>query len=138
MRERIRRIQVEHLLEQGDGLSQLLAGALVPMMATFQVKVVRIHARGRLLDRRQGALQELGAERNRDGAGELVLDGEDVVELSIVRLRPEVIAVRGIDELRHDSQLATLAADAPFQHRADGELLGDLEDAQVLAFEGER
>ena len=52
-------------------------------------------------------LRRLGSQRDlkgaRDRLGDLVLNGEDVGELAVVALRPEVIAVLGVNELRGDA-----------------------------------
>ena len=87
---------------------------------------------------------EPGCDRVRD----LVLDGEHIGELAIVALRPEMVSVGRVDELRCYPQAVAGLADAAFQDRVHPEplrhraqiLLGALEreagsacrDAQAL------
>src|SRR5262249_41394337 len=71
------------------------------------------------------------------GVGDLVLDGEDVRQLAVVRLRPEVVAVGDVDQLGADPQPVAGLADAALQDGADAELFADLADVLVAALEGE-
>ena len=71
---------------------------------------------GRRSDRRLShrALQRRG-NRSRD----LVFDREHVVDAAAVGLRPEVIAVVGVDELRRDAQPVSGALHTSFHKRID-------------------
>ena len=69
---------------------------------------------------------------------QLVLDREDALQFSVVRLGPQVVSVRGVDQLGGEPQRVAFAPDAPLQHGGDGELLSDLADAEVLVLVGER
>jgi len=71
-------------------------------------------------------LEQFGLDRTRDALGDLVLNGEGVGHLQIVALRPEVMAVDGIDQLRRYPKLRRGVADTPFQHIARAELACDL------------
>ena len=39
-----------------------------------------------------------------DLAGDLILDGEDIVERAVISLRPKMIAILGLDQLDGDPQ----------------------------------
>ena len=43
---------------------------------------------------------EVRLDRGDDALGDLVLDGEDVAQLAVVSLGPDVLAGLGVDELR--------------------------------------
>jgi hypothetical protein len=73
-----------------------------------------------------------------DRPGHLVLDGEDVGEIAIVALRPELIAVGDADELGRDAQAAAGLLDAAIEHRGDGEGAPDLAGVGRLPLEAER
>jgi ABC-type multidrug transport system fused ATPase/permease subunit len=69
---------------------------------------------------------------------DIVLHDEDVIQLTIVLLRPEVEPGGRIDELSRDAHAITRPADAAFQHSADVELAADLAQVRVTALERER
>ena len=68
----------------------------------------------------------------------LILDRENIVELAVVSLRPQMVAVGSVDQLRGNSHPLVRSANAAFQHRCDVELPANFGDAQLLAFESER
>src|SRR5262249_54244878 len=70
--------------------------------------------------------------------GDLILNRENVRHLAIVALRPEVISVGGVDELRRHANAASRAPNAPFQDRLHRQRLGDPANVLLLAPEGER
>ena len=88
--------------------------------------------RGGDLRRKQLEL-ERGDHRLRD----LVLHREDVGELAVVGLRPEVVAVGGADELGCDADLVAGLAHASLEDRRDIQLGGDGPHVFVLALERE-
>jgi hypothetical protein len=57
---------------------------------------------------------------------DLVLEGEDVFEVAIVALGPEVKAGCGVDQLRVDPDPVRSASDAAFEDVTNAEVLGDL------------
>jgi hypothetical protein len=67
----------------------------------------------------------------------VVLNGEDVGQLPIEPLRPEVPAGGRVDELRGDPDPAAGLADAALEDMTHAEALADLADIDVLALEGE-
>ena len=131
MRERVCRIESDGFLEQSHRFLQVFRRPFGPEVTAFQVQVVRLGAPGRHRNQRR-LLEEPGSQRVGDGGRKLVLDGKDVLQLPIVRLRPQVISVGCVDQLRGEAQGVAFAADASLQHGGDGELLADLPHAQVL------
>ena len=79
----------------------------------------------------QADLQTLG-----DRPGDLLLDREHILGLAVEPLRPEVIPIRHIDELRGDPQLCPCLTHAALEHRAHREFVPD--DAQILTLPLER
>src|SRR5207244_13127471 len=71
-----------------------------------------------------------------DRAGDLLLDREHILGPAVEPLRPKIVAVRYVDELRGDPQLRSRLPHAALEHRADGELVPD--DAQILVLALER
>jgi len=67
----------------------------------------------------------------------LVLEREDVVQVAIVALRPDMAAGGAVDQLRGDPHPAARLAHAAFDNVADLELARDLRNVHVLALEHE-
>src|SRR3954447_23373759 len=70
----------------------------------------------------------LRLDRGDDALGDLVLHREDVDELAVVALGPEMAAGRGVVELRGDSHAIVRLAYAALDDVAHAEFLGDLPD----------
>ena len=68
---------------------------------------------------------------------DLVLHGEDVLQLPVEPVGPEVIAGAHVHELRRHAQPLPGLPHAPFEHGADAELAADLPHVGVLAPVGE-
>src|SRR5262245_39740920 len=75
----------------------------------------------------------MGWEDRDDGAGHLVLDREDILELPIVALGPAMCAGQGIDELHRDTNPITTAANASFQDVTHAEFSAHLPHVDRLA-----
>ena len=115
------------------------APALIEQPATLQVRLVRVQVVSRAL--RQWSLPPAGEgdfQSIGDGARDLVLDLEDLLELSVVALGPKLIPVLGVDELRRDPKPFPRLPDAPLEYAAHLELLAHLSRIHVLPLEGER
>ena len=69
---------------------------------------------------------------------DLVLDREDVVELAVVGLRPQVRVGAGLDQLRRDPDRVARLAHRAFQHVRHVQRARDLRDRNLFAFERER
>ena len=83
-----------------------------------------------------GAKRDLQPLDNR--ARDLVLHVEDVFELAVVPLGPQLIAVRRVDELRGDAHARARLAHAALEHVPHLQALRDLADLDRLALERER
>ena len=70
-----------------------------------------------------------------DIAGDLVLNDEDVFELSVVGFGPEIEAVLHFDELGTDPKLIAGFADTALENVVDTETLPDLLDAECAAID---
>src|SRR6516165_5569998 len=89
----------------------------------------------------QGALLLGFGDRrgNRDGYrfGNLVLYREDVGEVAVVALGPDVFSTLGVDELRGDPNAIAGFTQAAFEDIADAKLVPDLLHINRAAFVGE-
>ena len=70
-------------------------------------------------------LRQLGLDRCGDLPCHLLLDIEDIFELQVVFVGPQLLAVRGPDEFRRDPHRVATLADAAEHHVPDAELLAD-------------
>ena len=80
------------------GQLQRLLSAQAQVVLPLQVEVVGVEVH-RSLFAADVAIGEMHLQRRDDGAGNLILDSEYVIELPVVGLRPEVVAVFNVDEL---------------------------------------
>ena len=109
------------------------------MLPRHQEELVGLGAaRAALPDRLFLAGQQLQLHRGDDRLRNLVLQREDVVEVAVVALRPQVAAGRAVDQLRGDAHALAGLAHAALEHVADPELPRELPDVDVLALERER
>ena len=103
----------------------------------LRLQVQRVGFRIGLRDRGHFA-QQRHLQLRRHVGRDLVLDGEDVVQRSVPRVRPQVIPVLGPDQLGGDAHLVVGLPDRALQHVRHLQALGDLGDLQVLVLERER
>ena len=76
-------------------------------------------------------------ERRHDLERDLVLDGEDVGELAVVAVGPEMPAGRRVDQLGGDAHPLAGAPHAALEHMADAQLPADHPEIDRLALVGE-
>src|SRR3546814_91988 len=76
---------------------------------------------------------EVGLHRGHDVLGDVVLDGENVLQLAVVLLGPDVLAGLGVDELNGDAQVPARRPHAALEDVAHAEIAGDLPDVHGLA-----
>jgi hypothetical protein len=108
------------------------------MELAAQVMVVRLDvALGGLLDDRLVGGQQGPPQRLDHLRGDLVLDGEHVVQAAVVGVGPEVVAAARIDQLRRDPDLVALLAHAALEDVGHAEPLADGAQVLLLALEGE-
>src|SRR5438034_259606 len=109
------------------------------VLARHQVQLVSLRVgRAAPFDRFLLFGEELQLERGHDRLRNLVLQREDVIEVAVVALGPDVPAGRAVDQLRRDPYPATGLARAALQNVVDLELARDLRNVDVLALEHER
>ena len=72
-------------------------------------------------------------QRGDDRRGHLVLDREDVLEVAIVALGPDMVVGIGVDQLHGDPHPVARLAHAAFDHVLDAELRRDVLDLDRLA-----
>ena len=94
-----------------------------PILPRHQIEVVGLGVvRAALLDRLLLFRQQLELQRRDDRLRDLVLHGEDVGEVAVVALGPDVAAACAVDQLGGDPHPVPGLAHAAFQHVADAEL----------------
>ena len=95
------------------------------------IEVQRGQVLGRdLVEHRLVRGRERGLELHGDGAGNLRLDGEDVLgsQLPVIGLRPEMLVGGPVDELDVDADAIGGALHPPLEDGSDSQLGGDLPD----------
>ncbi len=121
-----RRVEVHdrlRVVRLDRGIGQLLALEVEPVrlgIAGFQL-FGRCHRSGR----------QPRVERPGDGSGHFRLHGEHVLDVLVVRIRPDVRVRSGINEGGDDAHVIALHAHAAFQHRAHTQFTRDLRDVLV-------
>jgi hypothetical protein len=79
-----------------------------------------------LLDRTFLGGREFRLQLVGDAFGNVALDGEDVGQIAIVGLRPEVHVVAGVDQLRDHAHFVGRALHAALDHMRHAQLLSNL------------
>src|SRR5262249_49080751 len=83
-----------------------------------------------------------GNDARRHGAGaalsDFVLDRENIGQIAVIAVGPEMVASFGINQLRCDAHTVARAAHAAFEHVADTELGGNLCHIDSRSLVGER
>ncbi len=109
------------------------------MELAAQEQVVSLHvALGTLADDLGIGRQQRAPQRPDHLRGNVVLDGEDVVELAVVGVGPQVIAGACVDELRRHPNPVILAPHAALEDIRHAEPLANAAQVLVLALESER
>lgn len=85
-----------------------------------------------------GLAEKRGAQLLHHRLGDVVLHSEDVVERPVIRLRPELNAVRRLHQLDRDPHAVPRLAHAPVQERRHVQPLADHGEILVLPLELER
>ena len=104
------------------------------MLPALQKHVVRLRIPGS--SARNALSVILGQFHGQGGdhiARDFVLKSENVLQVSVVAIRPHVTAGRCVDELRVDPYLGTAATHAPLQHVAHPQRLGHLANVRCFA-----
>ncbi len=111
--------------------ARLIAHAPQPHRLEIKLIGLRIGRRFVLLD------AQLQLKILRDQPRDLLLDGEDILQVAVEIIRPHLEAVGRLDQLRGDAHLLTRPTDAAFDDIGHAQLPRDLRDGRVLAFEVE-
>ena len=120
------RIEFECLFEMSRRLLEVFFPPAIPEVAALQDGVVGLDVRvcgaagAALADPEQRDLQ-----RRRHRLCNVILHREDVGQLAVVGVRPEVKAVSNLDQLCRDPHAVALFAHAAFENRARVQLLTD-------------
>ena len=133
MGECVLRIELDGLLEALDGKTQSGWRSLMPVMTPFKVQFVGLGVFGRSFDCVSGVAEQRRHHRLHDRRDNLVLNLEHIRHLPIVALRPQLIAVFRVNQLRCDPEPGAGPAHAAFYKRRDFELAADLPDIQIAA-----
>ena len=137
MGERVAGIPGDGVLEADDGALDPLLGPAVHGVQAAQVGVVGLEvrgvARGPRLPGGADLRPQLGGHRLRD----LVLDREDVVHLAVEPLGPDLVSVRGVDELRGDAKPGSRPAHASLEHGVHLQAPSDLPHVEPLGLDRE-
>ena len=115
-------IERDGLFEQRAGLLDGRGGAGTIRQCTglqHQIVGLRVHAARRI------RVRELHLQRRRDRARDLVLHLEDVGELVVVMVRPQLIAIGRVHQFHDHPHLVALAQGAAGEHALDVQLAGD-------------
>jgi hypothetical protein len=109
------------------------------VLTCHQIKLVRLRIRRRaLLDRFLFSRQQFQFERVDDRFRNFILQREDVVQVAIVALGPQMAVGRALDQLCRDAHAVARFAHAALENMRDIELAGDLSDIDSLRLERER
>ena len=120
-------VERNRLLELIDGLHDPLGADAVHVLACPDEELVRLHVVARAgADMGQHCGRQPRLERLRDLPGHVTLDREDVVQVPVVRLCPQVPVRMGLDELRRDSHAPSGLTHRSLQHGPHPEFPGDL------------
>ena len=141
--ERVAGVALHCRLEMTDRLLERRRRALVPVVAPAQVRLVglrilRAASRPLVHDAREVAARELSAHLVDDRPRNLVLNREHVVQVAVVALGPELVAVAHVGQLHRDAQAVAGLAHRAFENRRHVEALADLGDLDRLALVLER
>ncbi|GBF31607.1 hypothetical protein MnTg04_01569 [bacterium MnTg04] len=113
-------------------LFQVVQSALALAAAGNQVHAVR--CRVECLLRRQRLVlleQQRHFQCGGHGARDFFLDFENIIELPVISLRPNVITVRHADQLGGNAYLITGFSDTAFEHMIDIELAADFPQVDI-------
>ena len=130
-------VQRYGLLVLVDGPLDVAGRAAIVEELAVKEALVRIHVCGQSA-RRLAEPCERDLHRRRHRGGNLVLDGEDVVDGAVIGLRPDMGVGGNVDELCRDPEPVACLADAAFQHVGDIQPLADLGHVERLVLERKR
>ena len=132
------RVERHRLLVERPGLGVRLPGETHPQLFCPQQAIVGVHVLGALAGKQRALVV---AERNLQGRGDLlaqlVLDGEDVFELAVVALRPQVVSGCRLDQLGGHAHPVGGLAHASFEYVSNAQVAAHFLDLDRRALVGE-
>ena len=128
VRERELRIERQRLLEKSDRGDDPLVARFVPVIAPFQVGLVRLDVTRAHLRRIAVHRQQLHRQRTHDFGGHFGLDLEVVREVTLVRIGPQLRFAARLDQLHRDARAIAVAPHVAFHHEVDAQRLPDIAD----------
>ena len=118
VRRRVLRVLRDRLLEELDRLDEPLFRALIEVIPSLQIQIVRGEVFDRLpLPAGSAVPQALGLEAFDDGVRDRVLRLEAVAKRRVDGFRPEVTARRGVDEMGRDADAVVRSPHAAAQRQ---------------------
>ncbi len=124
-RRRETRIEIARPPKLDDGVRQPLLAARARQRAAAQVVLERAGLDGGCPRRGRSGRSEDALHAGRDVARDLPLHFEDLADMALVLLRPEVRVGASVDELDVDAHAVAFARHRPFDHGVGGELFRD-------------
>ncbi len=107
-------VSCNSFMEVDDSLPHRRIGPLVQGIHSFEIRVMRGNVERRA--RRRSVTTD--PELVQDACGDVVLNGEDIRELTVEALRPYLVAVVGVHELRGDAYAIACLAYAALENRS--------------------
>src|SRR5439155_5378891 len=127
------RVLLDRLFEKFCGRTEV-RWKFVPLIQSTKVEEVRI--RGRPWLRRRGwCSDQLRSDLLRDIARDIVLQREDISDLPLIVIRPEMTISSGIDELGRHAHALAIASDRSFHDCLHAELACNLRERKAACFE---
>ena len=126
------RVDLHRLLVEANGGLPTLGGSLRLLVASAHVRVGRLGVYRR--HHRQPCLvcrRDLGPDLPGDVFRDLPLQRDDVLQLALVALRPEVRVAGPVDELYGDPDAIAVAQHRPFDDGFHVQLAGDLRNRLI-------
>src|SRR5579863_52377 len=123
------RIELHRLFEVSDRLLDAFLASLVPVVSPLEIERVGFRTCGGTLpDLLLLPLDQMDLQRGRHLLCDVTLDGEDVCQVPVVALRPQVPVVLGLYQLGCDPDLVPRFPHAPLQDAPNRKLPPDLRD----------
>src|ERR1051325_1585509 len=110
-------------------------GSPVPEKSALQVFVVRRAARLAGCQARLSRIEQLRCQRLPDGARDLFLHREDIVDLALIAVGPDVARILGVDQIRCDAHASARPTNAALEDDPCLELARDLSNVARDALE---
>ena len=128
-------IHRDRLLEAFERLPHDITGTLVPEVPPFEIQRVGVGVRCLRRDDWCRACAHAPRQRIGDHAGDIVLDGKNIVETPIESAAPRAESIAGANQLNGDSHHLARFPHAAFEKPRHGQLAADRARVEISAFE---